>query len=298
MVIKRKIGIGRFGRDVFEFLIKCHTCDKEQWLSGKNCNFGARKYCSRSCINKGRKHTDKWKETISKRNTGHDNPFFGKKHSKKSKKIMSESHTCENSLKAVKTKELSEIDFKKYWASYVSKFTGENNHFFGKTHTKETREHLSKTRSKLISNGVLNLKPNHYGLKGYYTSKKSGETFRFDSFVEYLRMIIIDNDAGVLTWTKRHGIRIPYEMDGITKNYVPDLLITLIDGYITIEEVKGYENTQKKEAKFNALKSYCKDKEIGCSIVLYKDVKDICPHHFGKSIDTLRSMYKKGLFNG
>src|SRR5690606_32605771 len=116
------------------------TCDNEQWLIGKKCNFGARKYCSRSCINRGRKHTSEWKDKMSIKHSGENNPFYNMRHLEETKNKMSKSHTVNNSLKAVKMKELSEDDFESYWSCYRKKLSGSNNHFFGKTHSKTTRE--------------------------------------------------------------------------------------------------------------------------------------------------------------
>lgn len=43
--------------------------------------------------NVGRKHTEEWKEKMSKRNSGKNNPFYSKKHSKKTlEKITGENH--------------------------------------------------------------------------------------------------------------------------------------------------------------------------------------------------------------
>ena len=38
-------------------------------------------------------------------------------------------------------------------------------------------------------------------------------------------MIQLDKDDDVISWTKRHGISIPYEYNDIMHNYIPDFLI-------------------------------------------------------------------------
>jgi len=298
MIISERIVAGKCKKKIKELLIKCDTCGNEQWWRACKCKNGERKYCSVKCINVGRKKPEEIKKYLSEINKGENNKFFGKHHSDETRRKMSSSHTIDNSLKATMKERLSDEEFKIYWDKYCSKHSGSNNSFFGKTHTKEMREHLSYTRANLIANGKIDIKPSHYGLKGYYTSKKSGEIFRFDSFCEYLRMIILDADNNVISWTKRHHIRIKYELDDVIKNYIPDFLIIRSDGREVIEEVKGYENHKKKMAKFSALKKYCIDNNFECSIVLYNDIKNVCPSIFGKSIDCLRELYKKGLFNG
>jgi len=73
----------------------CKVCNKkpicrETYYYGKGmCN---------SCSCKGRKHTKKTRDKISKNNKGKhphdgkDNPFFGKTHTKKNRKIISEAN--------------------------------------------------------------------------------------------------------------------------------------------------------------------------------------------------------------
>ncbi|MCK9567811.1 NUMOD3 domain-containing DNA-binding protein [Candidatus Pacearchaeota archaeon] len=285
------------GKRTREFLIRCESCGTEEWLPGKKCKFGGRRYCSKKCINLGRHKSEEQKKHLSDVSLGEKNHFFGKRHSKTSKEKMSETHSDLGGLYHMMKAKLSADEFDIYWSEYCSKFIGAKNPFFGKVHSSATRAKISITRSNLISSGQIDIKPSHYGLKGYYTSKKTGEVFRFDSFTEYIRMIVLDTDDNVTTWTKRHKIRIQYEFDGEQKNYIPDFLVAKIDGEV-IEEVKGYENKKKKEAKFSALRAYCKEHGFGCSIVTYEDVRNMCLSHFGKSIDVLREQYKKGLFHG
>ncbi|MAE87247.1 MAG: hypothetical protein CMB80_31225 [Flammeovirgaceae bacterium] len=120
------------------------------------------------------------------------------------------------------------------------------------------------------------------------------EVFRHDSFIELLRMRMLDVNSSVLTWTKRHSIRISYEIDGSQKKYVPDFLILRISGEMILEEVKGYENERKKQAKFEALKEYCKENGLLCSIVTYSDMDKLSKEFFGKNISMLRKEYKNG----
>jgi hypothetical protein len=276
-----------------EFLIKCEKCGVEKWI-GIRSRAAKQKYCSGRCAKIGKKHTQEWKDNLSKKNSGSNNPFFGKKHSEESLekmiKFQQEVGGCYNMIK----NKLSTEEFDIYWANHCEKMTGVNNPFFGKKHTEESRQKMSKTRSSLIADGYIDLKPSHYGLKGYYTSTKTNQNFRFDSFIEFIRMILLDREESVISWTKRHSIKIQYALDGNTKNYIPDFEIIKTDGSKTIEEVKGYENENKKEAKFSALRSFCEEKGFNCSIVVYDDIKNICVNEFGKSLNTLRKYYKNG----
>jgi hypothetical protein len=295
MIIQKRRLTEGYTKPTYEFLIRCDVCGKEEWLPGNRCKYGKRKFCSRKCINKGRVKSECVKKQLSDQNSGKGNPFYGREHTNESRHKMSQRQKEIGGLKHIKQQNLTPKEFKQYWEGYRLKFMGQNNHFFGKTHSAETRKHLSEVKAELISTGMIDLKPSHYGLKGYYKSSKLGERFRFDSFIEMLRMIILDNDDSVLWWTKRHGIRIQYQLNSTTKHYIPDFLIRYLHGDV-IEEVKGYENNTKKEAKFSALKLYCSENGFGCSIVTYSDMKEITKTYFGKSIDVLRSEYKEGVF--
>lgn len=68
-------------------------------------------------------------------------------------------------------------------------------------------------------------------------------------------MTQLDSDPEVSSWTKKHGIKIPYDFEGRTRHFVPDFLITLNSGERVLEEVKGYDI--KAAEKHQALLMYC-----------------------------------------
>lgn len=268
------------------FLIECDFCKKRNLYSGSKCGNGSRKYCSLVCINTGKKRSDKWKMEISERFSGATNPFFGKKHSEQTKeKMKSSTHDSWNATK----RRLSKEEYDIWYADYCASLSGKNNHFYGKHHSLETRKHLSEVRANLIADGTIDIKPSHYGLKGYYFSTKMNEMFRYDSLIEYFRMKMLDIDDNVISWTKRHKIRIPYILNGVQKNYVPDFVIN----NSIIEELKGYEEEAKKKAKLDILKDYCNKNNLECSILSYEDIDVLCNKIFGKRINVLRKEYHK-----
>ena len=66
-------------------------------------------------------------------------------------------------------------------------------------------------------------------LKGLKRTPK-GET-PYDSLLERNYMLELENMGGVVSWTKDHGIRIPYKVFGIiSRHYLPDFLVTYADG--------------------------------------------------------------------
>ncbi len=52
-------------------------------------------------------------------------------------------------------------------------------------------------------------------------------------------MYELENIGGIISWTKEHGIKIPYRMFGIIpRHYLPDFLVTYADGSKEIHETK------------------------------------------------------------
>ena len=91
----------------------------------------------------GYKHTDEQKRKMSDAKkgkiTGEKNPFYGKKHTIKSIKKMSEYQS--NRWTDEARKERSN--------KYKGKFDGENNTFYGKKHTQSSKDKMSKAKGKM-----------------------------------------------------------------------------------------------------------------------------------------------------
>lgn len=74
-------------------------------------------------------------------------------------------------------------------------------------------------------------------------------------------MIELEQDPAVKSWTKKHGIKIPYSFLGIFKRYyLPDFLVEYNDGSKEIHEGKGlpllfWDSTK---AKRSAAQEWCK----------------------------------------
>lgn len=66
----------------------------------------------------------------------------------------------------------------------------------------------------------------------------SGEE-SYDSSLEREYMVELERDPGVLSWTKKHGIKIPYKLLGFTHHYLPDFLVEYRDGSKELHETKG-----------------------------------------------------------
>lgn len=114
----------------------CPTCELSFDVNKRNAN---KKYCSRKCINKGRSHTEEWKLKMSVRNSGANNPFFGKKHTREFIERMSQERSgksWEERLGEDKAKSLKE--------QFSLMFSGMSNPFFGKEHSLESRAKISE----------------------------------------------------------------------------------------------------------------------------------------------------------
>lgn len=176
-------------------------------------------------------------------------------------------------------------------------FSGKNNSFYGKRHSKKTKQKLSKTRTERIANGTIVIS-NSRGLKGFYYSTKMKENFHYDSFWELARMKILDLDDNVISYSKNHEIRIPYKINNQIRNYVPDFYIEYKNGNKVIEEIKGKDDGYKNETKLKlkALNKYCENNDISWALLKYKEITNLCSAVFNRTVDTLRIHYKLGKF--
>jgi hypothetical protein len=74
---------------------------------------------------------------------------------------------------------------------------------------------------------LTNLKKSPYGKEDY------------DSTLEREYMVELERDPAVKSWTKKHGIKIPYKFLGFTRHYLPDFMVEYKDGSKEIHETKG-----------------------------------------------------------
>lgn len=93
----------------------------------------------------GYSHTEKTKRRMSK--SGEKNSFYGKKHSPETLEKMKEaSKNRTRKPHNEKTKRKMKESAKKYWNECGRNITGENNHFYGKSHTEKTLKKLRKPK--------------------------------------------------------------------------------------------------------------------------------------------------------
>jgi hypothetical protein len=145
---------------------------------------------------------------------------------------------------------------------------------------------MSETRSQKIANSELH--GGSRGRQGTYTSSKTQCVERYDSFFELLRMRMLDDCAEVVTWTKKHGIQIPYVIDDKQRMYVPDFCVQLCDGSTRFEEIKGYEEERKRCAKHDALVEYCTKHGHAMMYLDFEELERLAKSMFGQTIASLR----------
>lgn len=279
----RHVGLASHGLRIKRIAVcRCDACNVEFERSFAYASKQDKHFCSRRCINVGRKHTVEHCLARAERQRGAANPFYGRRHSQETiaqDKARSAALWREPCYRAAVIRKLSE------------RFSGSKNPFAGKKHTLDARQRMSATRSQMICDGRLTCGPR--GLKGKFNSTKGAGVECYDSFFELLRMRLLEADPTVISWTKRHGIRIQYVWNGAQHAYVPDFWIKRVDG-ITLEELKGYEDSEKLAAKLSALKAFCLESDIACSFIDAAALEHLVLAQYGRSIAALREEHKRG----
>lgn len=95
----------------------------------------------------GYSHSEDTKKKISQ--PGNKNPFYGKKHSPETiEKMKLASKNRKRKPHSEETKNKMKESAKKYWENNGRDIKGENNPFYGKLHTEETKKKISQYVSK------------------------------------------------------------------------------------------------------------------------------------------------------
>ena len=97
---------------------------------------------------------------------------------------------------------------------------------------------------------------------GTYHSTKTDSSEYYHSSYELNRMIELDSDINVNSWTKKHSIRIPYTVDNKNRIYIPDFLIEY-QNFKVLEEVKGWVGDKHVfKLKCDAAEIYCQNNNL------------------------------------
>lgn len=94
----------------------CQECNRVFSVNPNNKRDRLRKFCSGTCAkrnigkrNKGRKHTDEWKQKMSFANSGVNNPFYGRTHTEHSKHMIIDGNS-QHHIDRLKDVQLSDTD--------------------------------------------------------------------------------------------------------------------------------------------------------------------------------------------
>jgi len=93
--------------------------------------------------------------------------------------------------------------------------------------------------------------------------KNSRGASSYDSLLERDYMLELESMGGVKEWTKDHGVKIPYKIFGLLPHkYLPDFLVTFIDGSKELHETKGagFLAWASTHAKREAGDRWCKER--------------------------------------
>lgn len=193
-------------------------------------------------------------------NSGSFKPGFvpwnkGKHYTRKSSITAASS----DSTKALRSRKLKEyyqteagIARRKEIAANASK------HHKGTTRTKEHRQAISKSVAKVYQEQEFH--PQYWTKRGHHDSPKSGKVYYRSSYeLEVYKQL--DAITDVVSY-KAEAVSIPYEWNGITRIYLPDLLVCLIDGTELVIEIKpNYQlDDPQNQAKFLAAQAIYGDR--------------------------------------
>ncbi len=142
----------------------------------------------------------------------------------------------------------------------------------------ETRRKLGETRKAMFASGELTINREAISKRitqlyleggfqwcvGDYTSTKTGKIIAYRSSWELEYAKRLDADDNVAMW-EYEPFAIVYEVDGESKRYLPDFLVTYVDGVKELVEVKPkeLESTIVNQAKRLAALELC-DKNDWC----------------------------------
>lgn len=184
-----------------------------------------------SQIHKGKKLSEEHKRKISESHKGKISPMCGKYHLEETKKKISKAH-------------------------------------IGCKHSKETKQKMCQSQAnRIIQNNGVNsgLKGS---VKGKYFSQKNQCDIHYDSSYELLAYQILEQLSEIKSYSRCKFSIDYYQTDGSLHKYIPDILVTYINGKQEIIEVKPenmlYEGVN--QIKILALENYCKYNNFSWSV--------------------------------
>ncbi len=212
-------------------------------------------------------HTEEAKRKISKAAMGNQRTL-GYKHTEESKRKMSENN-------AMKRPEVRAKLSKTCMGRRLSKEIRKKISVSIKRHTNkpEIRKQHSLAISKAIKEGRFH--PESHCISGEFYSKKNKKSLHYRSQLELNWYKVLEKQTKVKKYQVEPCI-IPYEFEGSTHHYLPDLRIVYTDGSSELVEIKPESefNDPKNQAKWIVATEWCSKRKrpIGFKVVEYEEL--------------------------
>ena len=137
----------------------CEGCSISFEVNAAYKRQGLRRFCSLPCArvangkaNKGRKCSEESKKRRSVAQKGKGNPFYGKTHSAKTRRLMSENKLGKSWNEIMINSTGNDVEVRRKKQSDI--MTGQSNPFYGKKHSAETKAIISENHSDVSGQSV------------------------------------------------------------------------------------------------------------------------------------------------
>jgi hypothetical protein len=217
-----------------------------------------KRFCSKSCSTGG-----KFNSMYGM--TGSLSPLFGKDPWTKGKTVETDERIAKLGRK------ISLVLKEKFKNGEMSNF-GENNPMFGKHHSNESREQISKVRTERMVNGDYASWFN----KGKVYSTKMNREISYRSSWEKITLEHLDKDDNILSFYYE-PFSIEYLFEGVKKNYIPDVLIEYVNGIKKLVEIKPscFIDYDINQTKFEAMQQYCQQNNLIFEVWTEKEIEKL-----------------------
>ena len=154
-------------------------------------------------------------------------------------------------------------------------FNGEKNPMYGKNHTTETRQKMSEIVSSEMVSGKRKAYGKNFHEKGYVFSEKLGKEVFYRSSWEKAAVEWLDKELAVKTFTYE-PFAITYKLNEgnreHVRRYIPDFLVEYVDGRKELWEIKPavYSESAKVKQKQLAAEEYSQTHGIDAYKLLTK----------------------------
>ena len=170
---------------------------------------------------------------------------------------------------------------KRYHAEHPEYVKEKSKRMSGKNHPLYGVKSSIETRQKQSSSHALRFQKNPQCVNttyktGYYHSDKNNQDFWYRSSYEKKAFELLEKSKDVTKY-EVESLRIPYEYDGFTHYFVPDILVKYQNSSKRLIEVKPKNRVHEKQnqAKFTGAIKYCEDNDMTFVVWTEKELEII-----------------------